>query len=48
MSPGKAARSSGPEAYCGEYVEGNERLRTTPEDIFSSLNRGRALCNKTL
>ncbi len=47
MVSGKAARSSGHEAY-SEYVEGTERLRTTPEDIFSSLNRGRALCNKTL
>ena len=26
----------------------DERLRTKPEGIFSSRNRGRALCNKTL
>jgi hypothetical protein len=47
MISGKAARNSGHEAYSG-YVEGTEQLRTTPEDIFSGLNRGRALCNKTL
>jgi len=37
MVSGKAARNSGHEAY-SEYVKGTGRLRTTPEDIFSSLN----------
>jgi hypothetical protein len=38
MVSGEAARNSGPEAYPVRDVEGNERWRTKPEDIFNSLN----------
>jgi hypothetical protein len=40
MFSGKAAKEFRPRGVLIGYVEGTARLRTPPETIFSSLNKG--------